>query len=159
VRGPVTALPGNGKEVGGGREAVVRMPREKAAAGAGRSAGDAAKTRARSATRRVARFGVAGGGCCGREKPRRGEAEAAVVLPRRRGGLAGGGPGGAASEWVARIGPLVVWGVMGCGGSSSPPRGPPNSTMDASIPSRTPHPVLPRKVTYSPQYVFKKRYG
>ena len=110
VRGLVTAM--RREEAGDGRDAVVRMPREKAAAaGAGR-AGAAARTRARSAARREARPGGVGGDGCGSVDLPRGEAAAA---PRRRGGLAGVGPGGAASEWMARIGPLIVRGYSGRG--------------------------------------------
>ena len=108
VRGPATAM--RREEAGDGRDAVVRMPREKAAA-AGR-AGDAARTRARSTARREARLGGVGGDGCGSEDLRRGEA-AAAAAPRRRGGLAGVGPGGAASEWMARIGTLIVRDTLG----------------------------------------------
>jgi len=106
VRGPATAM--RREEAGHGRDAVVRMPREKAAA-AGR-AGAAARTRARSTARREARLGGVGGDGCGSVDLPRGEAAAA---PRRRGGLAGVGPGGAASEWMARIGTLIVRDTLG----------------------------------------------
>jgi len=75
------------------RDAVVRMPREKAAA-AGRAGAAAARTSATSAARREAMLGGAGGVGCDCEGLRRGDA-AAVVL-RRRGGLAGG----AAGDWM-----------------------------------------------------------
>lgn len=145
MRGPVTAE--HRKLVGEARDAVVRMPREKAAA-AGRAGVAAARTSATSAARREARLGGAGDVGCGCEGLRRGDA-AAVVL-RRRGGLAGG----AAGEWMALIGITTcyfarrAWGDSGWGlrflcawasklyGYGASP----------AVQIHTNHPVLPRRL-------------
>lgn len=98
------------------------MPREKAAAAVGGRGVEPARTSASSAARREGRSGSA---CGCREDSR--EARAALVL-RRSGRVAvsvagAGAAGAAASEWMARIGPLMgssgicfvfVWAFMLC---------------------------------------------